>query len=153
MFLSKFIHFLEKLFGPDSEKIVIQVVDDLEGLVVKAQPIISALSAVVTEVDSANPTAAMDKVAAVLRTFVTAEDQVAAFVAQNSGLALGTLLHNAAMFALSYLSPSSLVLDIEAAITIAYKVFAVQNPTITGNAKISLAIGKAPAQPAPAPAS
>lgn len=149
MFLSRFLDFLKKLFGPNTEKIVIQVVDDLENLILKAQPIISALSAVVTEADAANPSAAMDKIAAVLKTFVSAESEVAAFVAQNSGLALGTLLHNAAIFALGFLNPTALVLDLEAAITIAYKVFAIQNPATTGKAKLSLSIGKAPA-PAPA---
>jgi len=97
----------------------------IEPLIAEADPIVTALSAAVGVLEGLDKSAVMTKVAGYLSTVTTDVDKVEGFVTENQGAPINSILHNAAVFALTFaIGPmaSTVVSDIDLAVQTAYSV-------------------------------
>lgn len=146
-FLTSIEHFFERLFGKQTGEVIQTIMTDIHKLFQEAQPIVSAISAVITAEDLASPSAVLKKLEAYLGTVLTDAAKVDEWVKANTGQAIPTLLENAALTALSFVSGNSILNDLKTAITLAYAVYCKLNPATTGNATVATVMTPAVSQP------
>jgi hypothetical protein len=91
---------------------------------------------VVTTADLVNPSAATKKILSVLSFYVKQESMVQAFIEKNAGLNLGAFIFNAATLALAHTTGVGVLKDVQLAVQLAYNVYAVLHPTITGKTSV-----------------
>lgn len=130
-------NFFHKLFGKETGQIIETIMTDIHTLFQEAQPIVAAISAVVTAEDLANPSAVLAKMEAYLGTVLTDAAKVDEWVKANTGASIPTLLENAALTALGFVSGNSILNDLKTAITLAYAVYCKLNPATTGTATVA----------------
>lgn len=130
-------HFFERLFGKQTGEVIQTIMTDIHKLFQEAQPIVSAISAVITAEDLASPSAVLKKMEAYLGTVVGDAAKVDAWVTANSGHSIPAILENAALTALSFVSGNEVLNDLKTAITLAYAVYTKLNPATTGSATVA----------------
>jgi molybdopterin-binding protein len=107
------------------EKSVEKVFSRIEPLIVKAEPIVMELSAVVGVVQGIDKSVVLTKVCGYLSTVTTDTAKVEAFLKANQGAPVNSILHNAAVFALTFAvgpKASAVVSDMDLAVQTAYSV-------------------------------
>jgi hypothetical protein len=135
MFFTSILNFFKKFFGKDSDTVQ-KVVTGVNELFKEAQPIVAAFAMVVTTADLVNPSAATKKILSVLSFYVKQESMVQAFIEKNAGLNLGAFIFNAATLALAHTTGVGVLKDVQLAVQLAYNVYAVLHPTITGKTSV-----------------
>ena len=110
-----------------------KVFSRIEPLVTKAEPIVSELSAVVGVVSGIDKNVILTKIGTYLGTITTDETKVTAFLTANQGAPVNSILHNAAVFALTFaVGPvaSAVISDLDLAVQTAYSVVKALDPAI-----------------------
>ena len=110
-----------------------KVFSRIEPLIVKAEPIVSELSAVVGVVSGIDKNVILTKIGTYLGTITTDETKVTAFLTANQGAPVNSILHNAAVFALTFaVGPvaSAVISDLDLAVQTAYSVVKALDPAI-----------------------
>lgn len=130
-------HFFERLFGKQTGEVIQTILTDIHTLFEQAQPIVAAISAVITAEDLASPSAVLTKMEAYLGTVMNDAAKVDAWVKANTGQTIPAILDNAAITALSFVSGNAILNDVRTAITLAYAVYCKLNPTTTGTSTVA----------------